>query len=349
MIRMRQMLIILFFGYTLFSGIVFAQKPEFQFSLQSWASYTTYDYYNVTETILEKTTTQFGFGIRRARLRGKMTNGKFAAFIQYDAVSNVIRDVHLDYSFSDQLKLRMGRFVGPSSQAAGRISHTALDFTERAIVGRMYSTSVHQNDHRSYGASLIGKAGFLNYEIMASNGDGSLNLKPYNTRSSNSDKDTGLFPQMDFMVYTNMAKSVSVGIHYRIPNQKRINVSATTAYLYFHPKDYKKGDLRAKVDFVHIEDKILTPIVKSFGYRALAFYRLTNKIEIGIKHEQWDTNVNLNKDAFGNITVGINFSPNPDHWKDSLFKLDVIFKTAQAENAPKDPVIIHFMWQLYVH
>ena len=68
-----------------------------------------------------------------------------------------------------------------------------------------------------------------------------------------------------------------------------------------------------------------------------------------MQYEQWDPNVDLAKDTYGNITVGINYSPDPKHWKDTLFKLVATFKTAQAENAPKDPVIIHFMWQLYVH
>ncbi len=41
-------------------------QPEFQFSLQSWGSYTSYDY------IGDLTTTQSGFGIRHARLGGKI-------------------------------------------------------------------------------------------------------------------------------------------------------------------------------------------------------------------------------------------------------------------------------------
>ena len=81
----------------------------------------------------------------------------------------------------------------------------------------------------------------------------------------------------------------------------------------------------------------------------LACCRFVDKMEFGIQYEQWDPNMDLDKDTYGNITVGINFSPNPDHWKDTLFKLAATFKTAKAENAPEDPFIIHFMWQVYVH
>jgi len=54
-------------------------QANFQFTIQSWASYTTYDHYTMKADSsgyeLDETTTQFGNGIRRARLRGKMTKG----------------------------------------------------------------------------------------------------------------------------------------------------------------------------------------------------------------------------------------------------------------------------------
>ncbi|MFC1568681.1 hypothetical protein ACFL4L_00470 [bacterium] len=349
MYRIKTVTILIVSANLFLSSRMLGQKPEFQFSLQSWLSYTTYDQYDSTGTTLEETTTQLGFGIRRARLRGTMTRGKFIGFVQYDVATSAFTDAQLDYLLSDHLKLRMGRFVGPGSQAAGRTSHTVLDFTERGIVGRLYSIAVGRDDHRSYGMSLIGKVSFLNYEIMASNGDGSLSLKPYNTKSSNSDEDTGFVPQMDFMVYSKITKGLSGGIHCGLPSEKRINVSALTGYLYFQPADYKKGDLRGKLDLVHITDETEALSVSSLGYRMLAFYRVMHNMEIGIQYEQWDPNTDLEKDTFGNITVGLNYSPNPDHWKDTLFKLAATFKTSQAPNQPYDPLVIHAMWQLYMH
>ena len=168
-------------------------QPEFQFSLQSWGSYTSYEHTD------DSTSTQLGFGIRRARIRGKMMQGKAAAFIQYEAINSTIIDVRLDYILSDNLMFRMGRFVGPGSQAGSRTGHTSIDLIERSIVGRNWAIAVDRKDSRSYGLALLGKLGNFGYELMASNGDNSVNLNPYNNDSSKSKTDTGKLPQFDVM------------------------------------------------------------------------------------------------------------------------------------------------------
>ncbi|MBC8472777.1 MAG: hypothetical protein H8D56_25225, partial [Planctomycetes bacterium] len=193
-------------------------QATFQFTLQSWGTYTTYDHYdwNADSSALElkETTTQLGVGIRRARLRGKMTKGKASAFVQFDAPTGQMMDAQIDYSPTNNLKLRMGRFVGAGSQAGGNTSHTAIDFAERSIVGRLWASSVGRSDYRTYGISLMGKYNNFNYQVLAQNGDGFLNLKPYGTKSSNSDEDTGAMPQLDFAVSTKLDNGISAGLHY---------------------------------------------------------------------------------------------------------------------------------------
>lgn len=83
-------------------------QATFQFTVQSWGTYTTYDHGN------DSTTTQLGVGIRRARLRGKMTRGKATAFIQFDAATAAMTDAQIDYAFSDDLILRMGHLWAPA-------------------------------------------------------------------------------------------------------------------------------------------------------------------------------------------------------------------------------------------
>ena len=69
----------------LFASTGLFAQANFQFTIQSWASYTTYDQYVMNADSsgkeLDETTTQFGNGIRRARLRGKMTKGEVTAFV----------------------------------------------------------------------------------------------------------------------------------------------------------------------------------------------------------------------------------------------------------------------------
>ena len=231
-------------------------QPAFQFTIQSWATYTTYDKYEFNSDssamVLDETTTQLGNGIRRARLRGKMTKGKVTAFVQYDALASYVLDAQIDYKFSNNLKMRMGRFIGAGSQAGGNTSHTAIDFAERSIVGRKWSSLVGRPDYRTFGMAVIGKFNRFNYQVMAQNGDANLNLIPYGTKSSYSDEDTGAIPQLDFAISTKIGSSMNVGLHYILPNEDRINVSSATGFFYFKQSDYTAGKFRSKFDFARV-------------------------------------------------------------------------------------------------
>ena len=85
---------VLFLG----SGSLLGQAT-FQFTIQTWGTYTTYDHYdwNADSSALDltETTTQLGVGIRRARLRGKMTKGKASAFVQVDGPSGDLLDAQI--------------------------------------------------------------------------------------------------------------------------------------------------------------------------------------------------------------------------------------------------------------
>ena len=318
-------------------------QVDFQFTLQTWGTYTTYDHGNDT------TTTQLGFGIRRARLRGKMTRGKATGFVQFDAASATITDAQIDYSLSEGIGLRMGRFVGPGSQAGGRTSHTAFDFAERSIVGRLWAAAVGRADYRSYGLALIGKTKFFGYEVMASNGDGFLNLRPYNSKSSNSDTDTGVLPQLDLMINTSIVKSLQLGLHYGFPNTDRINVSSLTGFAYLRPESYHKGSIRGKMDFARVVDHTGIADVTLEGFQVLGFHKLLEKIEIGAGYALWDPDNSADNDAFGNVLFGLNYFPDPEHWRDTLFKLVLTYKTTEDDAGAPDPLIIHLIFQLYLH
>ena len=337
----------------LFASTGLFAQANFQFTIQSWASYTTYDHYVMNADSsgkeLDETTTQFGNGIRRARLRGKMTKGKVTAFVQYDAVSSYVLDAQIDYKFSDNLKMRMGRFVGAGSQAGGNTSHTAIDFAERSIVGRKWASAVGRSDYRTFGMAAIGKFNRFSYQVMANNGDSNLNLKPYGTKSSGSNKDTGAIPQLDIAISTKIGSAMNVGVHYGLPNEDRINVSSVTGFFYFKPSDYSSGNFRSKFDFARVVNHENSEDEVSLGWSLGGFYLLSEKIELGAGYQVWDKNVDVDSDAMGNIVLAATYSPDPEHWKDSLFKLVATFKTAEADNEPLDPMVIHLVWQAYMH
>jgi len=332
-------------------SLVFGQAT-FQFTIQSWGTYTTYDHYGLNadnQLELKNTTTQTGVGIRRARLRGKMTNGKATAFVQFDAPTASMMDAQIDYKLSSAMKLRMGRFVGAGSQAGGNTSHTAIDFAERSIVGRQWAKQVGRSDYRTYGMALIGSFKMFNYQVMANNGDGKTNIKPYGTTSSKSDKDTGILPQMDFAVSTKLNNGLSIGGHLGLPSEERINISSATGFLYFDPKEYTPGKLRGKIDIARVVDYTGASEIASLGYGLKGFYKLNPKMEVGAGYETWDPDTDMDNDTYGNFVVGLNYSPDPEHWKDTLFKLVATFKTSQEDNKPLDPMMLHLVWQVYMH
>ena len=319
-------------------------QATFQFTVQSWGTYTTYDHGN------DSTTTQLGVGIRRARLRGKMTRGKATAFIQFDAATSAMTDAQIDYAFSDDLTLRMGRFVGPGSQAGGRTSHTTgFDFAERSIVGRLWASAVGRPDYRTYGMAILGKTEMFYYEIMANNGRGSLNLKPYNSKSSNSMTSTGALPQLDFMISTKLIKPLELGIHYGLPNENRINTSALTCYAYMKPDSYNKGALRVKADFARLVDYSGSTDVTLGGYRVLGFYKILEEVEMGLGYASWDPDNSMDNDAFGNVLFGVNYFVDPENWKDFQFKFVVTYKTTEDDAGAADPLMIHLISHIYLH
>jgi len=343
-------------------------QATFQFTIQSWGSYTSYDhpeeinseYHQLNpqtgiidlipaDTIAAYESQQLGVGIRRARLRGKMTKGKASGFVQFDAATATMMDAQIDYNFTDNLNVRLGRFVGAGSQAGGNTSHTAIDFAERSIVGRLWASAVSRSDYRTYGMAVIGKFNNFNYQILAQNGDGTLNLKPYGTKSSGSDEDTGVIPQLDVAVSTFIGDAINVGLHYGLPNEDRVNVSSATGFLYFKPQDYNTGKFRGKFDFAQVVNHENDQDATSLGWGVGGFYRLSSNMELGAGYQQWDPDTDTKKDAFGNILIGATYSPNPDHWKDTLFKLIATFKTSEVDNEPLDPLVIHLVWQAYMH
>ena len=61
----------------------------------------------------------------------------------------------------------------------------------------------------------------------------------------------------------------------------------------------------------------------ALGWSVGGFYRMSSNMELGAGFQQWDQNTDTDGDAFGNILLGATYSPDPDHWKDTLFKLKV--------------------------
>ena len=232
---------------------------DVSFTLQTWA------------TVSKMETAQTGVGIRRARIRGKFGEGNVSAFVQYGMASGKLHDARVDVKF-DKYTVRVGRFVVPGNQSGGQTSHTALDFCERSIVGRMYSIEMDRPDHRSYGVSVIGNYGVFNYEVMASNPE---NIKPYNINHSVVNPST----KLDYMAYIKTG-NLSSGVHY--------NSVSITGYAYL-----ENDRFRGKVDVVHTD--------LSKGYRVLAFWKLS-RFEIGAQYETWN--------ELRDITAGANFTLN---------------------------------------
>ena len=325
-------------------------QPEFQFTIQTWA-------HSTVDRRAGSTNAQLGFGVRRARLRGRMTQGRASAFIQYEAVSSKLLNARIDYAFGDNFTLRMGRIIGPGSQAGVRTPHTAIDFAERSIVGRYWSSAVKRLDGRSFGLVALGRTNLLRYEIMASNGDSELNLRPYNTDFSSSTTGAGIMPQIDLMLIIDQWPAVEAGLHIGLPNQSRVNVGSLTGYAYYRPQVYQAGAIRGKLDLAMVLDRTAFSPANGGGpaESTLAgvgfsgFYKINDNMEIGAGYAFWDPDRDADGDAVGNITAVVTYSPNPQRWQDTLFKLALTYKTTEASGAAPDPLLIHLVWQIYLH
>lgn len=349
----------------------FARAEQSAFGLvQTWLTYTAYTNSNgdsldtdddgINDAVYEDAS-QLGFGVKRARLGWKYSDGDFFAMFQGDATGGelALLDGVVGMKVNDMLTLQAGRFIGVGSQAGGLTSSTKIDLIERSIIGRRWAAGTVGSDYRIVGLmATVATSDMLKFKAQVHNGTGTKPglLPSSNTHSGGGDlADDGFAPQMDFGVYANPMDGLKVGFTYGLPNENLNTTGSMTAFAYFGTPafflkfDYASLDDRGS-DWDDDDDN-----VTSMGYAALGAYNVNERVQVLGRYEAWDADTDLSNDQGDyqtrNVTVGLNYFVNPDAKYDQVFKLAF---TRRMDEMPAgvdiaDPNLFMAMWQIYVH
>jgi hypothetical protein len=280
-------------------------ESKFGCTIQAWGSFG-----QASDT--DSTGNQFGFGLRRIRVRYYTNIGdKIKGYIQVEAINAKLYDARIEYYFTPDMHIRMGRFVGASPRGGANTSHTKIDILERAQSAIYWAKNTVGGDYRDYGAEFRGKFSDLEVRLFLHNGDGSFNLRTRQGDDATERKQNESLAASGMLIYKPKAvKGLETGGHFGIGNKDINEYTTYSGYVYYEPKP-----LRIKAEVIGLtntkEDSVKNKFdVSMLGYYIFAAYGVTPNIELLARYETLDPNTdsNLGKDDETNyITAGISY------------------------------------------
>ncbi|MCD4692198.1 MAG: hypothetical protein K8R79_04750 [Calditrichales bacterium] len=283
-------------------------ESKFGSTIQAWGSFG-----QASDT--DSTGNQFGFGLRRIRVRYYTNIGdKIKGYIQVEAINATLYDARIEYYFTPDMHIRMGRFVGAGPRGGGNTSHTKTDILERAQSTIYWAKNTVGGDFRDYGAEFRGKFSDLEVRLFLHNGDGSFNLRARQGDDATEREQNESLAASGMLLYKPKAvKGLETGGHFGIGNKDINEYTTYSGYVYYEPKP-----LRIKAEVIGLtkpeaqEDTVKNKWVDQsmLGYYVFAAYGVTPNVELLARYETLDPNTdsNLGKDDETNyITAGISY------------------------------------------
>ncbi len=123
---------------------------------------------------------QFGFGVRRARIRLYGTiHPKLRLFLQMEGsgASAAFTDLRAEWDVNDRTMLRAGRFVGAQPQSMAFTLHHEIDGLDRAAIAENWARQTLGADARSYGVEVVHRLDELELRSFVHSGSNSRNIR----------------------------------------------------------------------------------------------------------------------------------------------------------------------------
>ncbi|MEE9430313.1 MAG: porin [Melioribacteraceae bacterium] len=283
-------------------------------------------------------TNQLGFGIRRARLRAYSSfSKKMKGYMQMELTSPKLLDFQIDYLFSDNIKVRVGRFKPAGVLGGGLTSHSKIDIVERARIGQEWGNRTIGSDTRDYGISALGNFGDFNYFLSLHNGDGATNIKATQKKAgkllNGSVAMSGLFTYKPKAI-----KGLNIGGYYGIGNSFFNDYNSFSGHIYWEPKP-----IRVKAEYIAIVDKNNSTDVTTNGYYVMGAYGITKSIELLARYENYDPNTGINNLDETFITIGARYFMFPSSWTSSKITAAYVIHNEEADIANN---VFYVMFQL---
>lgn len=123
---------------------------------------------------------QYGFGVRRARIRLYGTiSPTLRLFVQMEGsgASATLTDLRAEWDLDDRTTLRAGRFVGAQPQSMAFTLHHEIDGLDRAAIAEQWARATIGSDARSYGIEMTHRLNELELRAFAHSGSNSRNIR----------------------------------------------------------------------------------------------------------------------------------------------------------------------------
>lgn len=123
---------------------------------------------------------QFGFGVRRARIRLYGTiSPNLRLFFQMEGSgsSATFTDLRADWDISDRTTLRAGRFPGAQPQSMAFTLHHEIDALDRTAIAEQWARQTRGASGRSYGVEVVHRLDELELRSYVHSGSNSRNIR----------------------------------------------------------------------------------------------------------------------------------------------------------------------------
>ncbi|MCB9066518.1 MAG: hypothetical protein H6629_01730 [Calditrichae bacterium] len=280
----------------LLSGSMFAGDEDMKVehkvggTVQSWVSYQAAD------------SAFLGFGLRRVRARWYATiNSKFKTMVQAELTDPKLLDARLEYHFSKQFNVRMGRFVGAGVRGGGLTSHSQIDIVERPRVANYWAARTIGSDFRDYGVQAEAKSATGEYagRVFFHNGSGAANVISHERTSPREAQLRDIAADVMVIAAPKSVEGLEVGGHFGVGNKDVKEWTSYSGYAYYEP-----GPFRLKAELVGLVDKSGAEDVTTMGYYVFGGFEVTPNIEIVGRFETFDPNTDVDEDGVNDITAG---------------------------------------------
>lgn len=259
------------------------------------------------------------FNLKRARLlfSGTLVPGEIKYFIQTELASNpAILDSKLSFNYLPATELAIGRFV-PAFSYYMPCSTAKLDFVNYPVVITEYGM------WRQTGVQSTTK--FPPLEITA----GVFNGYPANNTSDNNDAKDLLFG-----VNMNAAKGLRVLTYSWLGNSIAGPAAGDVKNRYGGGVLFEKNSTSFKGEYIAGLDRGGTGTeIRSSGFYAQAAYKISQRVEVLARFDNFDGNADVPDDAVTWVTGGLNYYL---LGQNAMFYFNYIRKTNELSPDPRD-------------
>ena len=328
---MKRIFFIVFLLIFLFTSV--SSEVNFKGLVQTWFSISSQENGDTSDSI-------YGFSNRRIRLAPYGTLGtkvRWGVQFAYDkfAAPSVL-DAYMEYFFSREALLKIGKFAPPGSKAAALTSSGALDMIERATIVQLWNGNSGLHGYRAFGAQLSGKLmdDKLYYAVMLSNAltDGNNWFPSIKTNTTmNGHNGFGLWGRVEAFPVPGLELGGFIGSGTEEDPalaDSEIKRSSYGANIFF-----KKNSINLKFEYLAGENGG----IKYSGMYVVAGYRF-NKLEPIISFETV-TPVDEGE-KFTNFSAGLNYF----HSNKVKFQLNYVMRSEDITDVDNDIIYANFQY-----